>query len=75
MEPPDEIKHLFEQHLKNNYLTYSMDKQVEETRSIYYESSQDSHSSDSDWSDSLASLSSLDEESEEHSQESSQESV
>ena len=27
-----------------------MDKQEKETRSIYYESSQDSHSSDSDWS-------------------------
>ena len=27
-----------------------MDKHIEETRSIYYESSQDSHSSDSDWS-------------------------
>ena len=55
---------------------YSMDKfQDEEKFGFYYESSQDSHLSDSDWSDSLASLSSLDEESEEHSQESSQESV
>ena len=30
--------------------TIYMDKHIEETRSIYYESSQDSHSSDSDWS-------------------------
>ena len=50
---------------------YSMDKfQDEEKFGFYYESSQDSHLSDSQ-----ASLSSLDEESEEHSQESSQESV